>query len=132
MRVRLPSGLPLKYILTICPSFDITDYQTERITMSNLGERRHTVTLETWLNNPQIQRGIMSLYAGEPFDDRVNSTGYEIGRQIAILAKNAGLMTRGAILRKKPNSNQMAIVKTKMRILHDIVYHQLELRELAA
>lgn len=100
--------------------------------MSNIGTRSKTVTLETWLNNPQIQRGILSLYAGEPFDDKVNSLGYEIGRQIAILAKNAGLMTRGAILRKKPNSNQMAIVKTKMRILHNIVYHQLELRELAA
>ena len=100
--------------------------------MSNLGAKSKTVTLEIWINNPEIQRGILSLYAGEPFDDRVNSTGYEIGRQIAILAKNAGLMTRGAILRKKPNSNQMAIVKTKMKILSDIVYRQLQLRELVA
>jgi len=100
--------------------------------MSNLGTRSKTVTLEIWINNPRIQEGILSLYAGEPFDDTKDSTGYEIGRQIAILAKNAGLMTRGAILRRKPNSSQMAIVKTKMKILHDIVYHQLQLRELAA
>ena len=99
--------------------------------MSNLGTRSRTVTLETWINNPRIQEGILSLYAGEPFDD-TKSPGYEIGLQIAILAKNAGLMTRGAILRKKPNSSQMAIVKTKMKILHDIVYHQLQLKELAA
>lgn len=119
-------------MLTLDPSFDIKDYQTEAIAMSNLGNRSKTVSLEIWINNPQIQAGILSLYAGEPFDYKRNSTGYEIGRQIAILAKNAGLMTRGAILRKKPNSNQMAIVKTKMKILHDIVYHQLQLRELAA
>ena len=100
--------------------------------MSNLHKQSRTVTLEVWINNPQIQRGILSLYSGEPFDDTQNSPGYEIGRQIAILAKNAGLKTRGAILRKKANSSQMAIVKTKMQILHDIVYHQLQLKELAA
>ena len=100
--------------------------------MSNLGTKSRTVSLETWINNPNIQQGILSLYAGEPFDYKKDNTGYEIGRQIAILAKNAGLMTRGAILRKEPNSNQMAIVKTKMQILHNIVYRQLELRELAA
>lgn len=100
--------------------------------MSNLGEKSKTVSLETWINNPQIQRGILSLYSGEPFDDKINSPGYEIGRQIAILAKNAGLNTRGSILRKKANSSQMAIVKTKMKILSDIVYRQLQLKELAA
>lgn len=100
--------------------------------MSNLHTNSRRVSLETWINHPQIQIGILSLYAGEPFDDRKNSPGYEIGRQIAILAKLAGLNTRGTILRKKPNSNQMAIVKTKMQILHDIVYRQLQLRELAA
>jgi hypothetical protein len=100
--------------------------------MSNLSKTSKTVSLETWINHPQIQIGILSIYAGEPFDDTRNSPGYEIGRQIAILAKNAGLMTRGAILRKKPHSSQMAIVKTKMQILHNIVYRQLQLRELAA
>jgi len=100
--------------------------------MSNLYTQSKRVSLETWINHPQIQMGILSLYAGEPFDDTKDSPGYEIGRQIAILAKNAGLMTRGAILRKKPKSSQMAIVKTKMQILSDIVYRQLQLRELAA
>ena len=100
--------------------------------MSNLGKSSRTVSLEAWINHPQIQKGILSLYAGEPFDDTKDSPGYEIGRQIAILAKNAGLMTRGSILRKKPKSNQMAIVKTKMQILSNIVYRELQLRELAA
>lgn len=100
--------------------------------MSNLHTKSRSVPLEVWINHPQIQIGILSLYSGEPFDDTKNSPGYEIGRQIAILAKLAGLNTRGAILRKKPNSSQMAIVKTKMQILHDIVYRQLQLRELAA
>ena len=81
--------------------------------------------LEKWINNRYIQQGILSLYAGDPFDYDNVSLGYEIGRQIAILAKSRGLHTRGSILRRKPNSHQMAIVKTKMTILHDIVYKEL-------
>jgi hypothetical protein len=92
--------------------------------MSNSG-RGTSVGLEKWINHPSIQRGILSFYAGEPFDYDVVSPGYEIGRQIALLAKSHGLHTRGSILRRKANSQQMAIVKTKMTILHNIVYREL-------
>jgi hypothetical protein len=92
--------------------------------MSNI-PRGNKVTLEQWINHPGIRKGILSVYANESFDYEDNRGSYELGRQIAILAKEAGLSTRGAILRKKPNSNNMAIVKTKLPILTDIVYRQL-------
>ena len=84
-----------------------------------------SVTLEQWINTPGIRKGILAVYANEPFDYEDNRASYEIGRQIAILAKQEGLNTRGTILRKKPNSQQMAIVKTKMPILSEIVYRKL-------
>lgn len=84
-----------------------------------------SVTLEKWINNPGIRKGILSSYASEPFDYSDNRASYEIGRQIAILAKTKGLNTRGSILRKKPNSQLMAIVKTKLSILQQIVYYEL-------
>lgn len=84
-----------------------------------------SVTLEQWINNPGIRKGILSTYSGEPFDYEDNRASYEIGRQIALLAKSKGLRTRGSILRKKPNSQLMAIVKTKLPILQDIIYYQL-------
>lgn len=92
--------------------------------MSNTQSGKVT-TLEQWINNYRIQQGILSFYAGEPFDYDKTSPGYEIGRQIAALAYAKGLKTRGSILRKKANSQQMAIVKTKMNILHNIVYREL-------
>jgi hypothetical protein len=85
-----------------------------------------SVTLEQWINNPGIRKGILAVYANEPFDYEDNRASYEVGRQIAILAKEAGLKTRGAILRKKPNSEQMAIVKTKMPLLQNIIYKQMQ------
>lgn len=84
------------------------------------------VTLEEWINTPGIRKGILAVYANEPFDYEDNRASYEIGRQIAILVKEAGLNTRGTILRKKPNSQQMAIVKTKMPLLSEIVYRKLQ------
>jgi hypothetical protein len=84
-----------------------------------------SVSLEMWINNYFIQRGILSFYNGELFDYDNTSPGYEIGRQIALLAHSQGLKTRGSILRKKPHSERMAIVKTKMNILHNIVYKEL-------
>ena len=86
------------------------------------------VTVEQWINNPGIRRGILSVYANESFDYNDNRGSYEIGRQIAILAKAAGLSTRGAILRKKPNSQMMAVVKTKMPILTNIIYRELKFK----
>lgn len=83
------------------------------------------VSVEQWINNPGIRKGILSVYANESFDYEDNRASYEIGRQIAMLAKAAGLATRGSILRKKPNSQMMAVVKTKMPILTNIVYREL-------
>lgn len=95
--------------------------------MSNT-QKGVSVGLEKWINNYYIQQGILSFYAGEPFDYDKTNPGYEIGRQIALLAHSKGLKTRGSILRKKPNSQQMAIVKTKMNVLHNIVYRELGFR----
>jgi hypothetical protein len=92
--------------------------------MSNIPKGKQ-VAVEQWINNPGIRKGILSVYANESFDYTDNRGSYEIGRQIALLAKAAGLSTRGTILRKKPNSQVMAIVKTKMPILTDIIYRQL-------
>ena len=93
--------------------------------MSNT-KKGSKVTLEQWINSPGIRKGILAVYANEPFDYDDNRAAYEIGRQIALLAKEAGLTTRGSVLRKKPNSQQMAIVKTKMSILSQIVYRKLK------
>lgn len=96
--------------------------------MSNYMKSGQPVTLERWINTPGIRKGILAVYANEPFDYADNRASYEIGRQIAVLAKTAGLSTRGSVLRKKPNSQVMAIVKTKMPILSDIIYQQLMFR----
>jgi hypothetical protein len=96
--------------------------------MSNGRGKGTSVTLEQWINTPGIRKGILAVYANEPFDYDDNRVAYEIGRQIALLAKEAGLTTRGSILRRKPKSQQMAIVKTKMTILSQIVYRQLMFR----
>lgn len=96
--------------------------------MSNLVSKGQAVSLELWINNPGIRKGILAIYSNEPFDYDDHRSSYEIGRQIALLAKASGLSTRGTVLRKKPNSNMMAIVKTKMPILSDIIYKQLMFR----
>lgn len=93
--------------------------------MSNVVTAGRSVSLEQWINNPGIRKGILSVYDNESFDYSDNRASYEIGRQIALLAKSAGLSTRGSILRKKPNSQMMAVVKTKMPILTNIVYREL-------
>lgn len=95
--------------------------------MSNT-RKGNKVPLEQWINTPGIRKGILAVYANEPFDYEDNRAAYEVGRQIALLAKEAGLTTRGSVLRKKPNSQQMAIVKTKMTLLSQIVYKQLMFR----
>ena len=79
----------------------------EEHNMSN-ARSGYSVTLEQWINNPGIREGILAVYANRPFDYEDNRASYEIGRQIALLGREAGLSTRGAILRKKPNSEQLA------------------------
>jgi hypothetical protein len=93
--------------------------------MKNAVKGEKSVSVEQWINNKGIREGILSIYSNEPFNYEDSRMGYEIGRQIAILAKEAGLATRGSILRKKANSDNMAIVKTKLPILMNIIYKQL-------
>lgn len=93
--------------------------------MTNNVRAGQAVSLERWINTPGIRKGILAVYANEPFDYGDNRMAYEIGRQIAVLAKASGLHTRGSVLRRKPNSQVMAVVKTKMPLLSDIIYRQL-------
>ena len=90
--------------------------------MSNDISPSKSVPLEIWINDPEIQKGILAVYANEPFSYDTTTRGYELGRQIAILAKKHGFSTRGSILRKKPNSTQMAIVRTKLSIVLHIIH----------
>lgn len=90
--------------------------------MSNNINPSKSIPIERWINHPEIQKGILAVYANEPFGYDTTTRGYELGRQIAILAKKYGLSTRGSILRKKPNSTQMAIVRTKLSIVTRIIH----------
>jgi hypothetical protein len=94
--------------------------------MSNTVKERFVKnSFEVWINIPGIRKGILSVYSNEPFDYTDERQSYEIGRQIAILAKSAGMSTRGSLLRKKAGSNDLEVVKTKYPILIDIVRNQL-------
>lgn len=59
--------------------------------MKNTPSEGTQVTLEKWINNPGTYKGILSVYAKESFDYEDCRRSYEIGRQIAILAKARGL-----------------------------------------
>lgn len=93
--------------------------------MSRNFKNGNTVSLERWINNPGVRKGILSFYANEPFDYDDNRAGYEIGRQIALLAKQYGLTTRGSVIRRHPETKILTVVKTKMPILQKIVYKEL-------
>lgn len=80
------------------------------------------VGIERWLNiDSAMIEGVLSVYAGDPFDYTRDSFAYELGRQIAVLAKTRGFKTKGTLVRRKPNSHQMAWVKTKINDIHSIV-----------
>lgn len=79
------------------------------------------VTFEYWLTQHEtLKEGFISLYDGEPFDDSKNSSAYEIGRQMAIVAKQRGYKTKGALIRRQANSTKFAWVKTKPPELDNI------------
>lgn len=81
--------------------------------MSNF-HKGQTVSFETWLNKyPEKARGFMSVYSDEPFDYDTATSGYEIGRQLAVLAKLDGLR-RSDLVRKRPKMEAYAFTKTKM------------------
>lgn len=79
------------------------------------------VTFEYWLTKYEtLKEGFISVYDGEPFDDSQNSSAYEIGRQMAIVAKQRGYKTKGALIRRQANSTKFAWVKTKRPELENI------------
>ena len=64
-----------------------------------------------------LKFGFLSVYNEEDFDPDINSSAYEIGRQMAIIAKAYGYKTKGGLIRRKPKSEEYAWVKTKLREL---------------
>ena len=92
--------------------------------MSNISEAVHT-SMERWLQHPALKRGFLSIYNNEPFNDTLEisqALGYEIGRQIAVVAKANGYKTKGKLIRKVAKSERFDWVKTNKQVLIDIVY----------
>lgn len=78
------------------------------------------VSFEDWLNMHQEKvRGFLSIYNNEPFDYEKDTPGYEIGRQLAVLAKQDGLR-RSDLVRKRPKVEAYAFTKTKMSRLYQL------------
>lgn len=87
--------------------------------MSNI-THGSSVSFETWLNRyPEKVRGFMSVYNDEPFDYDKGTPGYELGRQLAVLAKRDGLR-RSDLVRKRPKVDAYAFTKTKMARLAEL------------
>lgn len=79
------------------------------------------VSFEHWLTNYEtLKTGFISVYDEEPFDPDQISSAYEIGRQMAIVAKQRGYRTNGALIRRQPKSDKFAWVKTKRGELENI------------
>ena len=79
------------------------------------------VTFEYWLTKYEtLKTGFISVYDGEPFDSEQNSSAYEVGRQMAIVAQQRGYKTKGALIRRVPKSDKFAWVKTKRPELENI------------
>lgn len=79
------------------------------------------VSFEYWLTKYEaLKTGFVSVYDEEPFDCDNGSSAYEIGRQMAIVAKQRGYKTKGALIRRQPKSTQFAWVKTKRPELENI------------
>jgi hypothetical protein len=78
------------------------------------------VSFETWLNSyPEKVRGFMSVYSDQPFDYDKATSGYELGRQLAVMAKLDGLR-RSDLVRKRPKIEAYAFTKTKMPRLEQL------------
>lgn len=78
------------------------------------------VSFEDWLNmRSEKVRGFLSFYNGEPFNYDGATPGYEIGRQLAVLAKLDGLR-RSDLVRKRPKVEAYAFTKTKMPRLQQL------------
>lgn len=107
--------------------------------MSNQNFKKiNHVRFDMWLNkHSKLKQGFISVYDNEDFDPDINSSAYEIGRQMAIMAKTLGYKTKGGLIRRKPNSSEFAWVKTKVKELEHIArslgYHpkQMTIRNVA-
>lgn len=90
---------------------------------SNQNFKRTTITFEYWVNKSyDFKVGFVSVYDNEAFDMSKDFVAYELGRQVAIIAKIKGHKTKGTLIRRKANSSEFAWVKTKMRVLEDIAW----------
>lgn len=82
--------------------------------MSNIvGSNIKYLTFEQWVQRPEFVRGFLSVYNDEPFDYDTGTRRYELGRQLAVMAKLDGLR-RSDLVRKKPKVDQYAFVKTRL------------------
>lgn len=82
---------------------------------SNQAKKVTRISFDKWLNSRKgLRDGFISVYDNAEFNPE-GSSAYEVGRQIAILAKANGYKTKGILLRKKPNSDDYAWVKTRYR-----------------
>ena len=90
--------------------------------MPNINAKANSVSLNHYLSNPSIVYGFKSYYDDEPFDYTIECTGYEIGRQIAVIAKAKGY-SRSQFLCRRPHINELYFINTP--ILASIVYMDL-------
>jgi hypothetical protein len=87
--------------------------------MSNIVQENE-ISFDVWLNSyPEKVRGFMSVYNDEPFDYDRGTPAYELGRQLALLAKLDGLR-RSDLVRKRPKIEAYAFTKTKIHLVEQI------------
>jgi hypothetical protein len=87
--------------------------------MSNIVQETE-ISFDAWLNQyPDKVRGFMSVYNDEPFDYDRGTPGYELGRQLAVMAKRDGLR-RSDLVRKRPKVDAYAFTKTKIHLVEQI------------
>lgn len=88
---------------------------------SNQANKIKVVNFDSWLNSKKgLREGFISVYDNAEFNSE-GSSSYEVGRQIAIIAKANGYKTKGILLRKKPKSDDYAWVKTRYRDIESLV-----------
>lgn len=89
--------------------------------MSNGIKGGYQVTFDRWLNHdPRMAQGFVEYFEGLPFNYDAGGR-YELGRQLAVLAKLDGLR-RSDLVRKKPKSPDYAFTKTKMARLSELAH----------
>lgn len=89
--------------------------------MSNIIGKINYHSFENWVSKPEFVRGFLSVYNNEPFDYNTCTRRYELGRQLAVMAKTHGLR-RSDLVRKKPNSTEYYFTKTRLPRLEELAY----------